>query len=55
MALGALWALQGLGILGWPPQSAMIAQREWAAYGAIAVMIGAVMVWLASRIGRPRA
>jgi hypothetical protein len=52
MALGALWALQGLGILGWPPQSPMIAQREWGLYGGIAVAIGALIVWLASRIGR---
>lgn len=52
MALGALWALQGLGILGWPPQSAMLAQREWALYGIIAVVIGGVILWLASRIGR---
>lgn len=52
MALGALWALQGLGILGWPPQSAMLAQREWALYGVIAIVIGAVILWLATRIGR---
>ncbi len=54
MALGALWTLQGLGILEWPPQSPMLAQREWALYGAIAVMIGAVIAWLASRISDPR-
>jgi hypothetical protein len=52
MALGVLWALQGLGILLWPAQSAMLAQREWALYGAIAAMIGAVVVWLAGRLGR---
>ncbi|MGY6636473.1 MAG: hypothetical protein ACXIUO_04995 [Erythrobacter sp.] len=54
MALGALWALQGLGIVAWPPQSAMLAQREWALYGSIAVMIGAIILWLASRIGQRR-
>lgn len=52
MALGALWALQGLGIIQWPPQSAMLAQREWALYGAIAAGIGAVLCWMARRIGR---
>ncbi len=52
MALGALWALQGLGIVAWPPQSAMLAQREWVLYGSIAVMIGAIILWLASRIGQ---
>ena len=54
MALGALWALQGLGIVAWPPQSAMLAQREWALYGSIAVMIGAIILWLASCIGQRR-
>ncbi|MFN3988840.1 MAG: hypothetical protein ACK4IS_01135 [Erythrobacter sp.] len=55
IALGVLWALQGLGILRWPPQSAMIAQREWALYGAVAMMIGAAVAWLGSRIGGPSA
>jgi len=54
IAFGALWALQGLGIIAWPPQSAMLAQREWALYGAIAATIGLVILWLASRIGRTR-
>lgn len=52
IALGALWALQGLGIIQWPPQSAMLAQREWALYGGIAAAIGAVICWMAGRIGR---
>jgi hypothetical protein len=51
VALGVLWALQGLGIIGWPPQSAMLAQREWALYGGVAAMIGLVILRLASRIG----
>ncbi len=52
MALGALWALQGLGIIQWPPQSAILAQREWALYGGIAMLIGAVICWLANQIRR---
>lgn len=52
MALGALWALQGFGIIGWPPQSPMLAQREWGLYGGIAIVIGALIVWLAGRIAR---
>jgi hypothetical protein len=52
VAFGALWALQGLGIILWPAESAMLAQREWALYGAIAAMIGLVILGLASRIGR---
>lgn len=49
---GILWALQGLGIVMWPPESFMLAEREWALYGAIAAMIGALLVWLGTRLGR---
>lgn len=44
MALGALWALQGLGIIAWPLQSAMLAQREWALYGGITAVIGFIIM-----------
>ena len=47
---GILWALQGAGILMWPEASPMLAEREWALYGAIAAGIGVVLVWLAGRI-----
>lgn len=49
LALGALWALQGLGIIVWPPGSVMLAQREWVLYGAITIVIGAVIVWIGRR------
>ncbi|KEO92404.1 hypothetical protein EH32_14180 [Erythrobacter litoralis] len=49
---GAFWALQGLGIVMWPPGSFMLAQREWALYGGIAAVIGALLIWAGSRIGR---
>ncbi len=48
---GLLWTLQGLGILMWPSQSFMLAQREWALYGGITAGIGAVIVVLSGRIG----
>jgi hypothetical protein len=54
VGLGALWVLQGLGIILWPADSAMIAQREWALYGGIAATLGAAILLLASRIGRNR-
>lgn len=54
LALGALWALQGLGIIAWPRGSVMLAQREWALYGAIAMVIGAVIVWIGRRAGPTR-
>ena len=49
---GIFWALQGLGIVMWPRQSFMLAEREWALYGAIAVALGGLLVWAAGRIGR---
>ena len=52
VVLGALWALQGAGIVMWPASSSMLAQREWALYGAITAMVGVVLVILAHRIGR---
>jgi hypothetical protein len=50
---GILWALQGLGILMWPPQSFMLAEREWALYGAITTALGALL-WLISARIEPR-
>ncbi len=49
MALGTMWALQGLGILNWPAQSFMLAQRQWAVYGGVTAVIGAGLVSLATR------
>lgn len=49
--VGVMWALQGLGILMWPPQSFMLAQREWGLYGALVAGFG-VLLWLVSgRVG----
>ena len=44
---GILWALQGLGIVMWPADSFMLAQREWALYGAITASIGVVLLLIA--------
>jgi len=46
---GGLWTLQGLGLVMWPSESFMLAERKWALYGAITVAIGAAMFWWASR------
>ncbi|MEM6265936.1 MAG: hypothetical protein AAF494_04760 [Pseudomonadota bacterium] len=54
VVFGVMWALQGLGILMWPPQSAMLAQREWGLYGLVAAAIGGLVIWLALRIGTSR-
>lgn len=42
---GAVWFLQGVGIL---PGSFMTGQRQWAANGAIAMIVGAGL-WVAAR------
>jgi uncharacterized membrane protein len=43
--MGLLWIGQGLGLVHWPASSFMIAQRQWALYGAIlaAIGIGAIL------------
>lgn len=46
---GALWALQGLGIVMWPAESFMLAERQWALYGAVTVLIGVLLFWWGSR------
>jgi hypothetical protein len=44
--VGCVWFLQGIGVL---PGSFMSGQRTWAAYGAIAVGIGAAILWATRR------
>lgn len=51
LVLGTLWALQGLGILMWPPQSFMLAQREWGLYGAVMAGLGLVLLVVSGRMG----
>ena len=46
---GGLWTLQGLGLVMWPAESFMLAERQWAVYGAITVAIGALLFWWGSR------
>lgn len=45
MLSGGLWALQGLGLVMWPAESSMLAERQWALYGSIVFLIGAVVFW----------
>ena len=51
---GGLWTLQGLGIVMWPAESFMLADRQWAINGAIAVLVGLGLVWLSRRLRRTR-
>ena len=49
--LGALWALQGLGVLG---GSAMSGNKMWAVIGPIVVIVGIGVGLVALRRGAPR-
>ncbi|QIG52873.1 hypothetical protein G6N82_00685 [Altererythrobacter sp. BO-6] len=49
---GGLWTLQGLGIVMWPASSFMLADRSWALYGGITVLVGAILLWSSGRIAR---
>lgn len=44
--IGIVWILQGLNVL---PGSFMTGQIQWAAYGAIALVIGCVMLYVGRR------
>ena len=47
--IGVIWILQGLNVL---PGSFMTGQIQWAAYGAIALAIGCVLLYMNHRGGR---
>ena len=47
---GGLWALQGLGIMMWPADSFMLADRDWAINGAITFFVGLILLWGSSRV-----
>ena len=47
---GGLWTLQGLGIVMWPAESFMLADRSWAINGSIAFLVGLALLWGSTRI-----
>ncbi len=49
VVVGLFWVGQGTGLIMWPQESFMLAERQWAIYGAILAGIGAVLVWAARR------
>lgn len=49
---GGLWALQGLGIVMWPTDSFMLAQRQWTVYGLVTLVIGIILLWASTRSSR---
>ena len=49
LAFGLLFAGQGLDIILWPASSFMLAQREWAVYGALIALAGVALLWWSRR------
>lgn len=49
MLSGGLWALQGLGLVMWPAESFMLAERQWALYGTVTFLIGLFLFWRGAR------
>lgn len=47
--MGLLWAGQGLGLIMWPAESFMLADRTWAIYGGALVLLGLGLVYLGRR------
>ena len=50
--MGLLWIGQGLGIIMWPSDSFMLADRKWAYNGAILAAVGGIVIALLRRSGR---
>jgi hypothetical protein len=44
--IGCVWVLQGIGVL---PGSFMTGQTKWAINGAIALVVGLVILWISRR------
>ncbi|MEG3122811.1 hypothetical protein [Sphingomonas sp. GB1N7] len=50
VAMGLLWAGQGLGYIHWPAKgNFMLDQREWAVKGALLALLGVIAIWWSRR------
>lgn len=49
IAAGLLFVGQGTGVVLWPADSFMLADRAWAVRGAVLAVVGGIVVWLARR------
>lgn len=47
--MGLLWVGQGTGLILWPAESFMLADRQWAINGAVLGAVGLILVWIARR------
>lgn len=50
--MGLLWIGQGLGLIMWPAESFMLADRKWAYNGSILAAVGLLTIVLLRRSGR---
>lgn len=50
--MGLLWVGQGLGLIMWPRESFMLADRKWAVNGSILAAAGLLVLITARRIAR---
>jgi exosortase/archaeosortase len=50
--MGLLWVGQGLGVIMWPAESFMLADRTWARNGTILALVCLALVWGSRRLGR---
>jgi hypothetical protein len=53
-AFGALFALQGAGIVRWPAESFMVGTVDWIEYGIVIAMIGIGLIAAAARMRRSK-
>ena len=49
IAMGALWFLQGAGVVHWPASSFMLDQRVWMLWGGLLAAGGLILVAIARR------
>ncbi len=49
-AFGALFLLQGLGVVRWPARSTMVGDLIWVNYGAAIAVLGLFLVLIARRL-----
>ena len=46
---GLFFAAQGTGIIMWPAESFMLANRNWVLYGGLIAAVGAALIWWSRR------
>lgn len=47
---GSFFALQGAGVIMWPPESFMLADKSWITYGIVIALAGIAMIMGARKL-----